>query len=54
MKEKTSKIAINPKYDGHKKGLGSMVYKCLTRKQDWEPVGELHKPVISLTIMFGH
>ena len=36
LKDRVYEIAINPKYDGYQRGLASMVYMFLTRKQDWE------------------
>ena len=32
LKDKAFKIAINPKYDGHQRGLASMVYKLFDKK----------------------
>ena len=30
--DKAFNIAKNPKYDGYRRGLASMVYKCLVKK----------------------
>ena len=61
LKEKAFKIASDPKYDGYKRGLASMVYKIFDKKFSWlnkssasgianEPncqlAHELHKPII--------
>ena len=32
LREKAFNIAKNPKYDGYKRGLTSMVYKCFDKK----------------------
>ena len=32
LKDKAFKIATNPKYDGHQRGLASMVYKFFDKK----------------------
>ena len=32
LREKTFKIASNPKYDGYERGLASMVYKGFDKK----------------------
>ena len=50
-----SNIAKNPKYDGYKRGLASMIYKLFDKKtsggaiesmQNQQLVNELHKPII--------
>ena len=52
LKDRAYKIAINPKYDGYKKGLGSMVNKCFDKKTgsgvnvNEMLAQELKKPVI--------
>ena len=59
MKYRAYEIAINPKYDGYQRGLGSMVYKFFGENvfgfRATKKVGadvnevlaqELHKPVI--------
>ena len=52
MKDKANEIAINPKFDGHQRGLGTMVYKSFEKKTgsgvsaDNELAQELHKPEI--------
>ena len=55
--DKALNIAKNPKYDGHQRGLASMVYKCFDKKATGKDVNipldfneqlaeELHKPII--------
>ena len=61
LKDKAFKIASNPKYDGCKRGLASMVYKCFDKKSaslskfsgsgianepNHQLANELHKPII--------
>ena len=61
MKDKTFKIASDPKYDGYRGGLGSMVYKIFDKKSaplnkssgsaianepNYQLANELHKPII--------
>ena len=55
MRDKTFKIASDLKYDGHQRGLASMVYKFfhkeskgsgITNKSYYQLVNELHKPII--------
>ena len=52
LKDRAHEIAINPKYDGYKRRLASMVHKFFDKKPgsgasvNEEPVQELHKPVI--------
>ena len=56
LRDKTFKIAKNPKYDGYQKGIASMVYKCFdkkysgsgitTIKPNYQLAIELHKPII--------
>ena len=52
MEDKAYEIAINPKYDGHQRGLASMVYKFFDKKTgsgaslNEELAEELHKLVI--------
>ena len=57
LKDKTFKIASNPKYDGYQRGLASMIYKFLDKKskgsvikneikENRQLVNELHKPII--------
>ena len=38
LKDRAYETAINPKYDGYKRGLAIMVYKFLDKKQDQERV----------------
>ena len=55
LKDKSFKIASDPKYDGYKRGLASMVYKYYDKKSsgsgmvnepNYELANELHKPII--------
>ena len=60
FKNKTVKIASNPKYSGYERGLASMVYKFFDKKskgaclkenqgnflQNSQLANELHKPII--------
>ena len=55
MRDKAFKTASDPKYDGYKRGLASMVYKFFDKKSsgsgvDAEPnyqlANELHKQII--------
>ena len=57
LKDKAFNIAENPKYDGHQRGLASMVYKFFDKKSKGSGVNiplefneqlakELHKPII--------
>ena len=55
LKDKTFKIANNPKYDGYLRGLASMVYKFFHKKfkgsaivneQNYQLANELLKPII--------
>ena len=55
LEDKAFKIASNPKYDGYKIGLASMVYKFCDKKSKSNDVksmskqqlaDELHKPII--------
>ena len=58
LRDKAFNIAKNPKYDGHQRGLSSMVYKFFDKKskgsgianneikQNLQLVEELHKPII--------
>ena len=55
LRDKAFQIASHPKYDGCKRGLASMVYKCCDEKSNGsgianEPnhqlVNELYKPII--------
>ena len=58
LRNKAFNIAKNPKYDGYKRGLASMVYKFFDKKSEGSGVntklapqnqllaGELHKPII--------
>ena len=55
LKDKTFKIASNPKYDGYQKGLALMVHKFFDKKSkgsgivnelDYQLANELHKPII--------
>ena len=55
LRDKTFKIASDPKYDGYQRGLASMIYKVFDKKPsgngvDAEPnyqlVNELHRQVI--------
>ena len=54
---KAFNIAKNPKYDGHQRGLASVVYNCFEKKtsskdikneniSNKESAEELHKPII--------
>ena len=55
LRDKTFKIAKNPKYDGYQRGLASMVYKFFDKKfsgsgisnePDYQLADEIHKPII--------
>ena len=55
LKDKASKIASHPKYDGYQKGLASMVYKFFDKKSkgsgiinepNYQLANELHKAII--------
>ena len=55
LKNKTFKIASDPKYDGYQRGLASMVYKFFDKKSsgsgtvnepNYQPANELLKPTI--------
>ena len=61
LKNKAFKIASDPKYDGYKRGLASMVYKFFDEKSallnkssgggivnepNYQLANELHKPII--------
>ena len=56
LRDKTFKIASDQKYDGHQRGLASMVYKCFDKKsqgkglannkENVQLANELHKPII--------
>ena len=56
LRDKSFKIASDPKYDGYQRGLASMVYKCFDKKSkgsgittnefNYQLANELHKPVI--------
>ena len=52
LKDKSFKIASNPRYNGYEKGLASMVYKLFDRKskgsglENTQLANELHKPII--------
>ena len=57
LRNKAFSFAKNPKYDGHQRGLSSMVYKSFDRKskgsginneinQNEQLAEELHKPII--------
>ena len=57
LKDKAFTIASNPKYDGHQRGLASMVYKLFDKKSKGSGIKneikkpqhlatELHKPII--------
>ena len=55
LKDKTFKIASNPKYDGYQRGLASMVYKFFDKKSkgsgiinepNYQLANELHKSII--------
>ena len=60
LRDRAFNIAKNPKYDGHQRGLASMVYKCFDKKakgsgatlanksipQNEQLGEELHKPII--------
>ena len=35
LRDKAFNIAKNPKYDGYKRGLASMVYKLFDKKNFW-------------------
>ena len=56
LKDKSFKIASNPKYDRYQRGLASMVYKLFDKRPNWNGIvnepnyqlaKELHKPVIT-------
>ena len=55
LRDKAFELASNPKYDGHQKGLASMVYKFFDEKStgiginsisNKQLANELHKPII--------
>ena len=55
LRDKTFKIAKNPKYDGYQRGLPSMVYKFFDKKfsgsgisdePDYQLADEIHQPII--------
>ena len=54
IKDKAFAIANNPKYDGYRRGLASMVYKFFDKKSkegiksipNQQLANELHKPII--------
>ena len=55
LRDKTFKIASDPKYDGYQRGLASMVYKFFDKKSkgsgiinepNYQLANELHKPII--------
>ena len=55
LRDKVFKIASNPKYDGYKRGLASMVYTFFDKKSKGRGIAdefndqlanELHKPII--------
>ena len=56
LRDKAFNVAENPKYDGYKRGLSSMVYKFFDKKtagsgiksmpQNEQLAEELHKPII--------
>ena len=55
LTDKAFKIASDPKYDGHQRGLASMVYKFFDKKSNgsgitnelnYQLANELHKPII--------
>ena len=58
LRDKTFKIASDPKYDGYQRGLASMVYKFFDKKSkgsgittnefNYQLANELHKPVIKI------
>ena len=59
LKNKTLKIASNPKYNGYERGLASMVYKFFDKKskrarikneikENQQLANELHKPIIRM------
>ena len=55
LKDKASKIANNPNFDGYQRGLASMVHKFFDKKSkgsgiinkpNYQLANELHKPII--------
>ena len=55
LRDKTFKIASNPKHDGYQRGLASMVYKFFDKKcsgsgvdaePKYQPANELHRQII--------
>ena len=55
MRDKASKIASNPKYDGYQRELAPMVYKSFDKKSadsgiksksNQQLADELHKPIV--------
>ena len=55
LRDKASKVASDPKYDGYQRGLSSMIYKFFDKKSsrsgiinelNYQLVNELHKPII--------
>ena len=56
LRDKAFKIASDPKYDGHQRGLASIVYKFFDKKSkesgitnefNYQLANELHKPIIT-------
>ena len=63
LRDKAFNIAKNPEYDGHQRGLVSMVYKFFDKKSTGSAVNthpynkiqlteELHKPIIKKSSLF--
>ena len=55
LRDKASKVASDPKYDGYQRRLSSMIYKFFDKKSsrsgiinelNYQLVNELHKPII--------
>ena len=45
LRDKAFNIAKNPKYDGYKRWLASMVYKCFDKKSKGSGINMKVKPV---------
>ena len=55
LRDKAFKVASDSKYDGHQRGLASMVYKFfdkkssgsgITNESNYQLANELHKPIV--------
>ena len=61
LRDKSFKIAKNPKYDGYQRGLASMVYRFfdkkssgsgITNEPNYQLADEIHKPIHHLETIF--